>query len=129
MEVRSVRSFVKRPRIWHTKAIKINAADGLPERKHALEKVQRKSQDLARVGVRPMMRVVKESAKSEARLVAQDCGSNLRFRPLVNDHDVGIAQLLGQRFLQRVVTLIEPNIELRKLGAELVDSMGGYFAL
>ncbi len=89
-----VRRFMKCPGLRHPEAIEIDAPDGLAESQHPIEEMQRKSQDLSCVGVGAMMRVVKQRTKSELRLVRKDCPGYIGIRPLVNDDDIGIAQLL-----------------------------------
>ena len=68
MKVRDIGCLVKGPGARHSKAVEIDAPDRLAEGQHSVEQLQRKSQYLARIGVRPVMRVVKQRAKSEFAL-------------------------------------------------------------
>ena len=73
MKMRNIGRLVKCPGLRHAEAIEIDAPNGFAERQNAVEKMERKSQNLARVGVGAMMGVVKQRTESKFRLVGQDC--------------------------------------------------------
>src|SRR5947207_12611798 len=58
-EVRCVRGLMKCPNSLHPKTVSVDTANRLPKREHAIKPRQRQTQNLFRIGVCPMMRIVK----------------------------------------------------------------------
>src|SRR6266566_6456611 len=58
-EVRCVRGLMKCSNSLHPKTVRVDTANRLPKREHAIKPRQRQTQNLFRIGVCPMMRIVK----------------------------------------------------------------------
>src|SRR5713101_3317334 len=58
-EMRCVRGLMKCPHSLDAETVKVDTANRLPKREHAIKPRQRQTQNLFRIGVCPMMRIVK----------------------------------------------------------------------
>ncbi len=58
---------VKGPDALNSKALEINSPDRFAKGQHSIKQFERKSQQLARIGIGPVVRVVQQSAKPSSR--------------------------------------------------------------
>ncbi len=79
---------MKSPDALNSKALGINTPNGLAERQHSVEVLERKSQHLARIGVSPMMRIVQQCRKAHLMLQRQNRVHYLGIIPFMNNYDV-----------------------------------------
>jgi hypothetical protein len=85
--------FVPRPRAICPAALEIEIPEGVAEREYAVVAAQVVSGHARRIGHRTVMRVVEQqSIRRRATMVRTDRGHERRLGPLVDHHEIGIAQ-------------------------------------